>query len=61
MKKNLCTFSIQLSFLSHLANHVRPRSVASIHVPSAAVVSLIVTPLHFNFIDIFVFMVFSPN
>lgn len=23
---------------SHLANHVRPRSVASIHVPSAAVV-----------------------
>lgn len=26
--------------LCHLANHVRPRSVASIHVPSAAVVSL---------------------
>lgn len=26
--------------LCHLANHVRPRSVASIHVPSPAVVSL---------------------
>lgn len=25
--------------LCHLANHVRPRSVASIHVPSPAVVS----------------------
>lgn len=25
--------------LCHLANHVRPRSVGSIHVPSAAVVS----------------------
>lgn len=27
--------------LCHLANHVRPRSVASIHVPSPAVVSFI--------------------
>lgn len=26
--------------LCHLANHVRPRSVASIHVPSPAVVSI---------------------
>ena len=26
--------------LCHLANHIRPRSVASIHVPSPAVVSL---------------------
>lgn len=25
--------------LCHLANHIRPRSVASIHVPSPAVVS----------------------
>jgi hypothetical protein len=28
--------------LCHLANHVRPRSVASIHVPSPAVVSYLV-------------------
>lgn len=27
--------------LCHLANHVRPRSVASIHVPSPAVVSVL--------------------
>lgn len=27
--------------LCHLANHVRPRSVVSIHVPSPAVVSII--------------------
>ncbi len=27
--------------LCHLANHIRPRSVASIHVPSPAVVSFI--------------------
>ena len=26
--------------LCHLANHIRPRSVASIHVPSSAVVRL---------------------
>ncbi len=32
--------SIIQTIHSHLANHVRPRSVASIHVPSAAVVSL---------------------
>jgi len=27
--------------LCHLANHVRPRAVASVHVPSPGVVSLI--------------------
>lgn len=27
--------------LCHLANHIKPRSVASIHVPSPAVVSML--------------------
>lgn len=34
--------------LCHLANHVRPRSVASIHVPSPAVVGLSICVDVFN-------------
>lgn len=34
--------------LCHLANHVRPRSVASIHVPSPAVVSILT--IHYTYI-----------
>lgn len=33
--------------LCHLANYVRPRSVASIHVPSPGVVSVIGFPFKF--------------
>lgn len=32
--------------LCHLANHVRPRSVGSIHVPSQAVVKLLIFQMH---------------
>lgn len=31
--------------LCHLANHIKPRSVASIHVPSPAVVSILYTEI----------------
>lgn len=39
--------------LCHLANHVRPRSVASIHVPSPAVVSLLLSYYYFFLMYIF--------
>lgn len=35
--------------LCHLANHVRPRSVGSIHVPSPAVVSYYSKMIHMKF------------
>lgn len=34
--------------LCHLANHVRPRSVGSIHVPSPAVVCILICFFFFN-------------
>lgn len=37
--------------LCHLANNVRPRSVASIHVPSPAVVSFVESQKKYNLIE----------
>lgn len=37
--------------LCHLANHIRPRSVGSIHVPSPAVVSL--TNFKCNYVPVY--------
>jgi Calponin homology (CH) domain len=48
--------------LCHLANHIKPRSVGSIHVPSPAVVSFKLQLKFLNeFLKLFVFFIFKPK
>lgn len=66
LPKDVASALIDGVVLCHLANHVRPRSVGSIHVPSPAVVCILL-PNFFNYIgqrfignNCFAFR-FSPN
>lgn len=44
LPKDVASALIDGVVLCHLANHVRPRSVGSIHVPSPAVVCILLKP-----------------